>query len=107
MVVTDNYIPDEATLDVQKTTFRAKKLARKDHTAAIPQVLNEELRPLLNRCYEFVTRTPRFCNLKSSLYLERNRPQEVQEETMCSEDVILQEERPKDEVWLKMMCKVS
>lgn len=85
-------VPDEAAMEVKKSVFQAKKRAREDSDTPIPKVFKQEIAPLQNKGYEFVTELPQFSNLKSVLYAIRNESQGVQKEPKQPEEIVLDEE---------------
>lgn len=85
-------VPDEAGLDVKKAVFTAKKRARQDSDTPIRKVFQQEIQSLQNKGYELVTKVPKFLNVKSCLYLNRNKSQGLQNEHKQPDEVVLDSE---------------
>lgn len=70
-------VPDDVSVDVKRAVFSAKKRVREDRDLQIRQIYDQEFQSLRNRGYD---RLPKFKNLKSTLYLNRNQAQKKQPE---------------------------
>jgi hypothetical protein len=91
-VIDHQCVLGEASIDVKKTIYIAKKRAREDCDTQIRQIYNQEFHSLQNRGYEFVTCLPQYSNVRSSLYSIRDQAQGVQKEPKQPAEVVFDEE---------------
>ncbi|GBL87148.1 hypothetical protein AVEN_176075-1, partial [Araneus ventricosus] len=88
--------PDIAEIEVKKRIFNARKRARIEDKE-IPTIYPEEMQPLFNKGYDFVTNIPNFISVKTYLYVARRKAQEEEREPKTTAEISISEDVTKME----------